>query len=139
MRAAILTLARPQYDDDDGVGLLGERLPASSTPSARRFPSFRDRDFSFVDLRPAHLDLFRAVYGTNVPTIDEVIGKAMVDTNYIPLGAVMVYFEPDRFDAEYGQRIYVGRQYLYAHFGPWLKIYPSNILRAMHEVANDIR
>src|SRR5262245_44016140 len=108
MRAAILTLARPQYDDDV-PGLLEVGLPP---PSARRFPSFRDRDFAFIDLRSSHLDLFRAIYGTAVPTIDEVVGKCMVDSNFIPLGAVMTYFEPDRFDGEYGQRIHAGKNWL---------------------------
>ena len=65
--------------------------------------------------------------GRNVPTIDEVIGRAMVDERHLPLGAVLVWFEPN------------GRNWLYAHFGPFLRLWPKDILRAMHEVADELR
>jgi hypothetical protein len=45
----------------------------------------------------------------------------------LPLGAVLVYFAPSR------------RDWLYALFGPWLKVVPKDILRAMHEVADELR
>lgn len=102
--------------------------------------SFRERGFSFIPLRPQHLALYGAIYGDRaMPTISEVVGRAMVDADYMPLGAVLVYFEPDVFEVEYGQRIFEGRNWLYAHFGPWLKIYPKDILRGMKEVADQLR
>ena len=65
--------------------------------------------------------------GRSMPTIDQVVGRAMVDENYLPLGVVLVYFEPS------------GKNWLYAHFSKWLRVYPKDILRSMSEVSNWLR
>lgn len=133
MRAAALELMTRH---DAGSGLLWAPEP----PRPQRPLSFRERGFSFIELRPQHLALFGAIYGDrSMPTIDEVVGRAMVDWDFMPLGAVLVYFEPHAFEAEYGQRIFEGRNWLYAHFGPWLRIYPKDILRGMKSVADQLR
>lgn len=51
----------------------------------------------------------------------------MVDENFLPLGVVLVHFEP------------CGINKLHAHFGKWLRIYPKDILRGMAEVCNRLR
>jgi hypothetical protein len=117
MYARVLAL---RNNEDVGTGLFTIPEPPPKTLS------FRDRGFSFIPIREAHLDFMRAVYARAVPSLNEVIGRAMVDENYLPLGMVMVYFERG------------GKNWLYAHFGRWLKIYPKDILRAMHEVSNDL-
>lgn len=93
----------------------------------RENASFRERGFSFIPLRPAHLDFLAFVYGRTVPKLEEVVGRAMVDRNYLPLGVVLVHFEP------------CGTNTLHAHFGKWLKVYPKDILRGMSEVTHWLR
>jgi hypothetical protein len=135
MRASIFA---PRWREE--VPYTGGLLWAPPTPPPRRAPSFRERGFSFIDLRPAHLEFMGAVYaGRSMPTIDEVVGRAMVDENYLPLGCVLVYFEPDIVELEYRQRIYAGKNWLYAHFAKWLRVYPKDILRAMSDVADHLR
>ena len=51
----------------------------------------------------------------------------MVDRDYLPLGFCFVWFEPS------------GTVSLHAHFGRWLKRYPKDILRGMHQTANELR
>jgi hypothetical protein len=115
-------LARRGYDGV-GAGLL------STTPERRPLKglSWRDRGFSFISIRPAHLEFLQFVYGRDVPSIDEVIGRAMVDERCLPLGVVLVHFEAG------------GINKLHAHFGRWLRIYPKDILRGMAQVADQLR
>lgn len=94
---------------------------------ARPGASFQERGFSFIPIRPAHLDFLRFVYGREVPTIDEVVGRTMVDDRYLPLGVCIVHFEP------------CGTNTVHAHFGKWLRIYPKDILRGMSHVTNWLR
>jgi hypothetical protein len=133
MRAAA-DLGRAR-DIDGPIGLL--YVPIDRRP--KRALSFKEAGFSFIELRPQHLNLMSAIYGgRSVPTIDEVVGKAMVDDFHLPLGVVLVYFAPDTIEVEYGQR-FRGRCWLYAHFGKWLRIYPKDILRGTSEVADELR
>jgi len=114
-------LARMGHDDV-GAGLLSapERRPSKGL-------SWRERGWSFIPLRPAHLEFLQFVYGRDVPSIDEVIGRAMVDECCLPLGVVLVHFESG------------GINKLHAHFSKWLKVYPKDILRGMAEVCNLLR
>src|SRR5690349_13041820 len=75
--------------------------------------SFRERGFSFIPLRPAHLEFLAFVYGREVPKLEECIGRALVDENYLPLGVVLVHFESD------------GTNKLHAHFGSHLRTWPK--------------
>jgi hypothetical protein len=124
MRASVFALR--SAEPSTYGGLLGGHT-APSPP--RQTPlSFKERGWSFIDIRPTHLEFMAEVYaGRFMPTIDQVIGKAMVDDRFMPLGCVLVYFEPE------------GRNWLYAHFGKWLRIFPKDILRAMHEVCDLLR
>ena len=122
MRAS--TMFQGVQESTSATGLL--RAPPD--PERQGPLSFKERGFSFIPLRPAHLEFMEAVYaGRSMPTIDQVVGRAMVDRNYLPLGCVLVYFEPS------------GKNWLYAHFSKWLKIYPVNILRSMKEIADLLR
>lgn len=105
--------------------MLAPRRIRSDPP--RPGASFRERGFSFIPLRQAHLDFLQFVYGREVPKLDEVVGRAMVDESYLPLGVVLVHFEPN------------GTNTLHAHFGKWLKVYPKDVLRGMSEVCNWLR
>jgi hypothetical protein len=122
-------------------GVAGQDLLwAPEAPRPQRPLSFRERGFSFIPLRPQHLALYGAIYGDrSMPRIDEVVGRAMVDADYMPLGAVLVYFEPDVIEPEYGQRIFSGKNWVYGHFGDWLRRYPKDILRDMSEVTDQLR
>jgi hypothetical protein len=120
MYARVLAL---RHDDDVGTGLF--TLPERSL---RKDPvGFKERGFSFIPIREAHLDFMACVYGRTVPKLEEVIGRAMVDENYLPLGVVLVHFEPS------------GLNVLHAHFGKWLRVYPKDILRGMSEVSSWLR
>jgi len=131
----VRALLRRRDDEDVGTGLF--TLPERAPPKGPL--SFRERGFSFIPLRSAHLEFLTCVYGREVPSIDEVVGRAMVDANHLPLGVVLVHFEPDVFEPEYDQRIGLGLRVLHAHFGKWLRVYPKDILRGMKEVADWLR
>ena len=90
-------------------------------------PSFADTGFSFIRLRAAHLEMFRVAYARELPRIEDVLGRAMVDRAFIPIGACMLWFEPD------------GIVSLHAHFGDYLKTWPKDILRALRETADEAR
>jgi hypothetical protein len=121
MHAQLLALR--QRDDDVSGGVLGGLEQRPKGP-----PSFRDRGFSFIPIREAHIEfLAEHVYGRTAPKIDEVIGNAMVDEFYLPVGVVLVHFQSN------------GRNVLHAHFGRWLKVYPKDILRGMKPVCNELR
>jgi hypothetical protein len=121
---SILAL-RSRHKDDTYSGLFFDVPPS---PPRQGSLSFRERGFSFIPLRPAHLEFMGAVYaGRSMPTIDQVVGRAMVDEYYLPLGCVLVYFEPG------------GKNWLYAHFSKWLHVYPKDIRRAMKEVCDVLR
>jgi hypothetical protein len=120
MYAQVLALRR--RDDDDVGGLLGLEQARPKGPLG-----FKERGFSFIPLRPAHLEFMACVYGREVPSIDEVVGRAMVDQFFLPAGVVLVHFEPS------------GINKLHAHFGKWLRIFPKDILRGMSEVCKWLR
>ena len=119
MRAAAMDLMAKGVGD---TGLLS--VPPSSQP--KRSLSFRERGFSFIPTRPAHLDLLACVYGRWVPPFEELEGKTLIDHRFMPLGVVVVHHEVG------------GKKWLLAHFREWPKIYPKDILRGMHEVADDV-
>src|SRR5262245_2994480 len=103
MRAAAVDLGRVREWDDSGSAGLLSAPPVE--PGPKRAPSFKEAGLSFIPLRQAHLDLLQVVYGRNVPAMDECVGKAMVDYYYLPVGVVLVHFEPS------------GTNVLHAHFG----------------------
>lgn len=114
-------LALRSGEQDSHSGLFDDVPPA---PPPR---SFRERGFSFIPLRSAHLEFMKFVYGREVPKLEECVGRAMVDANYLPLGVVLVHFEDG------------GRSMLMAHFGKWMKVFPKDILRGMSELCRSLR
>lgn len=56
-----------------------------------------------------------------------MLGRTMIDRHFLPRGAVFLWFEPE------------GVVSLHAHFGKWLRIFPKDILRAMHATASEAR
>lgn len=109
--------------DNSEPGLLWAPPP----PRPQRPLSFREKGLSFIPIRSQHLRFMQAIYCRTVPSIDEVVGKALVDHRYMPLGVVCVYFQPGR------------RRWLYAHLGPWMRIFPKDILRGISEVCDVLR
>jgi hypothetical protein len=120
---------------------------------------FHERGFSFIDLREAHLDFMRVIYGTEVPRLADCVGRTMVDEDFMPLGCVVVWIEPDQayrlwsdagdiatyaqlgvWDAGgIGTYRRPGKNWLYADFGRWLRIFPKDILRAIKPVCDHLR
>ena len=69
---------------------------------------------------PEAWSLIEAVYNRELPTIEEIVGNAMVDRNtYQPLGVAICYFEPS------------GIISVYASFGEYFRRYPKDILASM--------
>jgi hypothetical protein len=116
-----LELSRTRDDDDTGL------FAFPAPPRLQRALTFAERGYRFVPLLAAHLELFLFLYGRDAVKIEECVGKTLVDARCLPLGAVLVWFQPG------------GKNWLYGEFGQWLKIFPKDILRAMREVANDLR
>jgi hypothetical protein len=123
MRALALDLGRAR-DCDRPIGLLyapiKDRRP-------KRALTFAESGFSFIPLRQAHLDFMATVYGRCVPIFEECEGRSLVDERYLPLGVLLVHFEPG------------GRNVLHAHFGKWLRQFPVACLRAIKEVTDALR
>lgn len=61
------------------------------------------------------------------PEFDQIAGNAMVDRDFVPLGFCAAYFETD------------GTVTVHAYYGDWLKIFPKDILRSMHEFLEGLR
>ena len=120
MRSVLALRSREQ---DDYAGM----FDVPPAPPRQGPLSFKERGWSFIPVREQQLEFMAHVYSRSVPTIDQVVGKAMVDENYLPLGVVLVHFEES------------GRNMLMAHFGKWLKVYPKDIPRGMHEVCDWLR
>lgn len=111
-------------------------LPPSPESSPRWKPaidndklSFKERGFSFIPVRQAHLDYLVAVYGREHPDMDRVFGRTMVDRNFLPLGMALIYFPAeDHAKAE-----------MHAHFGKWFRMYPKDILNGMRPICRKAR
>ena len=88
---------------------------------------FKDRGFSFIPIRPAHVGFIAWVMGRDAPEFDRIFGAAMVDRNFIPVGFALSYFEND------------GTVSIHAHFGQWLRAYPKDILRHMAKFTATLR
>jgi hypothetical protein len=73
------------------------------------------------------LDFLGYCYGRQAPPYEEVEGRAMVDDRYLPLGVLLVHFEP------------CGINTLHGHFHTWLKVYPKDILRSVSQVCDSLR
>src|SRR5262245_47412125 len=126
MRALAADLGRG-YDnwEDDGGGILC--APPTAEPRLKRAPTFREAGLSFIELRPAHLDFMRVIYGRCVPPFEECEGRALVDQRYLPIGVLLVHHQAD------------GRHKLHAHFGRFLREYPVACLRSIKEVCDSLR
>ena len=113
---------KPEY-----VGLMqvGETPNTDTRPS--RAPTFKERGFSFIPIRQAHLDFMSFCYGRPAPPLAECEGRAMVDDRYLPLGVALIHHEPN------------GVHTAHAHFGVWLKVYPKDILRSMSDMCDGLR
>src|SRR5262245_39415933 len=105
-------LALKSRDKDDSYSGLFD-VPS---PPRQGSLSFRERGFSFIPLRPAHLEFLAFVYGREVPKLEECIGRALVDQDYLPLGVVLVHFENEDD----------GTNKLHAHFGKWLRVFAKD-------------
>lgn len=89
--------------------------------------TWAESGFGFIPVRRAHLDYLAFSYGEEAVPFEEVIGRTMVDRSLIPLGFCLAWFRPE------------GTVTIHAHFGKWLRIFPTNIIRAMKETADDVR
>src|SRR5690349_13437695 len=116
--------ARPRRQDDIGGGLLGSPEPAAPKKGPL---GFRESGFSFIPIRQSHLDFLASTYGCEAPSLDEVVGRALVDEFYLPRGVAVVHLRPS------------GGNLLYASFGKWLKVFPKDVLRGMSEMSNWLR
>lgn len=88
--------------------------------------SFKGQGYSFIDIRPAHLDFIAWVMGRQAPDFERIFGAALVNRNFIPLGVALAYFEDECVS-------------IHAHFGKWLRVYPKDILRHMHKFCDALR
>lgn len=88
--------------------------------------SFKGQGFSFINVRPAHLDFIAWVMGRTAPDFDRIFGAAMVNRNFVPLGVALAYFEDECVS-------------IHASFGKWLRIYPKDILRHMSKFCDALR
>lgn len=61
------------------------------------------------------------------PPIEQCVGKTMVDRDFLPLGFALLWLRPE------------GSVTVHAHYGPWLKIFPKDILRAMKGTMDEAR
>jgi hypothetical protein len=115
--------ARNNADIDMGPFVIPE------PPRSKQGLTFAERGFSFIRLQPAHLELFAFLYGSDreIPKFEHCIGRTMIDARCLPLGCVLVYFNPS------------GINELHADFGNWLRTYPTPILRAMKGIADHLR
>lgn len=94
--------------------------PASTSAiDEPRIRGFIEDGFSFIPIRRAHLDFIAWVMNREAPDFAAIFGAAMVDRQFIPVGFLLAYFEPD------------GTTSIHAHFGRWLKTYPKDVLRHM--------
>ena len=130
----MLALSRSLGRPPAYAGLL--EIGHAPDPQAGKPLSFRERGFSFMPVRQAHLDFLGFVYGHGDPPPHHMVeGYTMVDDRYLPLGMALVHLEPATMpDGSPGVR-----PMMYAHFGPWLRVYPKDILRQMHVMADDLR
>ena len=89
--------------------------------------TFSDQ-FTFIPVRPAHLEFFAFVFREDLPPIDEVIGNTMVDRlHYLPLGFALARLWPS------------GAVSIHAYFGQWLKQYPKDVLRGLKGTIDELR
>lgn len=96
-------------------------------PANTRFKTWADTGFSFIDVRESHLRFLGWAFAQEPPPIERVVGRTMVDRHYRPMGFCLADFEPS------------GVVTIHAHFGKWLRIYPSNILRGMKVTLDALR
>jgi hypothetical protein len=89
--------------------------------------SFKGRGFSFIPVRAAHLDFLGFIFDEEPPPIAECFGNTMVDRDFMPLGFALLWIRPE------------GSVTVHAHYGPWLRMYPKDILRAMKGTMDQAR
>ena len=123
----MLVMVRTRGSTLQSPALLPPPSPGSSRPliptNAKAFP------FQFIPIRKPHLDMMAVAYDRTVPDFSRVIGRTMVDENFLPLGMALAYFEPGPD----------GVVSINAHFGKWLRVYPKDILRGLHETIEELR
>lgn len=78
-------------------------------------------------MRRAHLDFLGYVFGEEPPPFERCFGNTMVDIDYMPLGFCLAWLREE------------GSTTVHAYYGPWLKIYPKEILRSMHAMMDKVR
>lgn len=91
--------------------------------------SFKERGFSFIPVRQAHLNYLVSVYGREHPSMDRVFGRTMVDKNFLPLGMALIYFPTDE----------QSKAECHAHFSGWFRRYPKEILDGMRPICRKAR
>jgi hypothetical protein len=109
---------------DQPPALLSVTSPTSKKSTGA---SWEESGFGFIPIRRAHLDYLAFSYGEDAVPISQCIGRTMVDRQLIPLGFSLAWFRPE------------GSVTIHAHFGKWLKIYPTYIIRAMRQTADEVR
>lgn len=67
------------------------------------------------------------MFNETPPPFDKCIGRTMVDRDYMPLGFALAWLRDE------------GTVTIHAYYGPWLKVYPKDILRGMKPVMDRIR
>lgn len=102
-------------------------MSTCSTSETGRPKSFKDHGFEFIDLRPAHLDLYAFVLGDEAPEFADCVGRTMVDRNFMPMGFCLAWFRKE------------GSITIHAYYGKWLKTFPKDILRGMKPVIDALR
>lgn len=67
------------------------------------------------------------LYQEKPVTIEDCIGRTMVDRSLMPLGFCLLWFREE------------GTVTIHAHFGKWLRVFPKDIIRGMKETADEAR
>lgn len=96
-------------------------------PANTKHKTWADMGFRFIDVREAHLRFLGWAFAAEPPPIERVVGRTMVDREYRPIGFCLADFEPSGVVA------------IHAHFGQWLRVYPTNILRGMKVTIDALR
>jgi hypothetical protein len=81
----------------------------------------------FIPIQPSHISLFAVSHNCEEPKFEDVFGYSLVDRHYLPLACAGLYFEPE------------GTVTIFAHLGPWMRIYSVPILRLTRNVFQTAR